>query len=155
MEAQSNPPISFSAQTQEPPKTKHFSKTILGIILIALIVGASIGFAIGFIVLDGKINTLQKQLNGGVQGGTYVSYPNATYFVGDNVSLSSLYQQVKGSVVVIQDLVPAYNFFGQLAGYSLQQGSGFVASVENQTSYSYQQPCNPKCNQRDCYFLRW
>ena len=132
MEAPSTPPISFPPQSQEPPKTKHFSKTLLGIILIVLVVGASIGFAISFMVLDGRINTLQTQLNGGVQGGTYVSYPNATYFVGDNVSLSSLYQQVKGSVVVIQDLVPAYNFFGQLAGYSLQQGSGFVASVDNQ-----------------------
>jgi S1-C subfamily serine protease len=60
------------------------------------------------------------------------SYPNATYFVGDNVSLSVLYQQVKGSVVVIQDLVPAYNFFGQLAGYSLQQGSGFIVSIDDQ-----------------------
>jgi S1-C subfamily serine protease len=132
MEVPSIPPISFPPQSQEPPKTKHFSKIILGIILIALIVGASIGFAIGFVVLDGRINTLEEQLNGGVQGGTYVSYPNATYFVGDNVSLSSLYQQVKGSVVVIQDLVPAYNFFGKLAGYNLQQGSGFVASVDNQ-----------------------
>ncbi|MGZ4850784.1 MAG: S1C family serine protease, partial [Candidatus Bathyarchaeia archaeon] len=46
--------------------------------------------------------------------------------------LSALYQQVKPSVVVIQDLVPAYNFFGQLAGYSLQQGSGFIVSANNQ-----------------------
>jgi S1-C subfamily serine protease len=28
--------------------------------------------------------------------------------------------------------VPAYNFFGKLAGYNLQQGSGFIVSVNNQ-----------------------
>ena len=83
-------------------------------------------------VLNGRIDALQSQINGGVQGGTFISYPNATYFVGDNTSLSTLYQQVKGSVVVIQDLVPAYNFFGQLAGYSLQQGSGFIVSVNDE-----------------------
>ena len=43
-----------------------------------------------------------------------------------------MYSQVKSSVVVIQDLVPAYDFFGQLEGYSQQQGSGFVTTVNNQ-----------------------
>ena len=112
-------------------RTKNFSKNVLTIILIALIAGAIIGFVASYSLLNGKISNLENQI-GSSQSGSYISYPNASYFVGDNVSLSSLYQQVKGSVVVIQDLVPAYNFFGQLAGYSLQQGSGFVASVDNQ-----------------------
>ena len=63
---------------------------------------------------------------------TYVSYANTSYVLSDNVSLASLYQQVRSSVVVIQDLVPAYNLFGFLAGYSQQQGSGFVTLVNNQ-----------------------
>ena len=105
---------------------------LLVVLLIGLVAGASIGFAISYSVLDGKINTLQTQINGGSLNGTFVSYPNASYFIGDNVSLSSLYQAVKPSVVIVQDLVPSYNFFGQLAGYSLQQGSGFIASVDNQ-----------------------
>ena len=130
MEIPSIPQIPVPSQPSQ--KTKNFTRTILVILLIGLIAGASIGFALSYLVLDGKINTLQKQLNGGTQNGTYVSYPSATYFVGDNVSLSALYQQVKPSVVVIQDLVPAYNFFGQLAGYSLQEGSGFIVSVNNQ-----------------------
>jgi len=132
MEAPSIPPTSLPPPTQEFPKTRRFSKTAITIILIALIVGASIGFAVTYLVLNGRIDTLQSQLNSGVKGGTFISYPNATYFVDDNISLSTLYQLVKGSVVVIQDLVPAYNLFGQLAGYSLQQGSGFIASVNDQ-----------------------
>ena len=100
------------------------------LLLVGLIVGASIGFAVTYVVLNGRINTIQSQITG--QSGSYVSYPNSTYFVGDNVSLSALYSHVKSSVVVIQDLVPTYNFFGQLAGYDLQQGSGFIASVNSQ-----------------------
>jgi len=117
-------------QPQPTQKASRFSKTLLILLLIGLIVGASIGFAVTYVVLNGKIDTLQSQITG--QSGTYVSYPNDNYFVGDNVSLSALYSQVKSSVVVIQDLVPAYNFFNRLVGYSLQQGSGFVASVNNQ-----------------------
>ena len=45
-----------------------------------------------------------KAINGDAQNGTNNASPNATYFVGDNVSLSNLYQAVKSSVVVIQDL---------------------------------------------------
>jgi len=115
----------------QPPKTRRFSRIVIVVLLVGLIVGASIGFAVSYSVLNGKINALQTQVNGGAQNGTFVS-TNATYFVGDNVSLSNLYQAVKPSVVVIQDLVPAYNFFGQLAGYNLQQGSGFIVSINNQ-----------------------
>ena len=43
-----------------------------------------------------------------------IIYPNATFVLGSNVSLSNLYQQVKSSVVVIQDLVPVTSFFGTL-----------------------------------------
>ena len=103
---------------------------IIALVLIGLIVGASIGFAVAFFVLDNRINTLQSQINGQSGTGTYISYPNVTYFVGDNVSLSNLYQHVKSSVVVIQDLVPIISFFGQ--SYNEQQGSGFITSVNNQ-----------------------
>ncbi len=54
-----------------------------------------------------------------------------TFLLNDNVSLSTLYQQIKPSVVVIQDLLPQNSFFGGTV-YSLQQGSGFVAKVNNQ-----------------------
>jgi hypothetical protein len=69
VEVPSIPPISFPPQTQEPSKSRNLSKTAITIILIALIVGASIGFAVTYFVLNGRISTLQSQLNGGVQGG--------------------------------------------------------------------------------------
>ena len=117
-------------QPQSAQKAKGFSKLLVVLLLVGLIVGASIGFAVTYVVLNGRINTIQSQITG--QSGSYVSYPSSTYYVGDNVSLSALYSHVKSSVVVIQDLVPAYDFFNQLAGYDLQQGSGFIASVNNQ-----------------------
>ena len=46
--------------------------------------------------------------------------------------MSTLYSQVKSSVVVIQDLVPQYSLFGTLIGYSLQQGSGFLTEINSQ-----------------------
>jgi serine protease Do len=79
-----------------------------------------------------KINTLQNQLQSYTQNPTNVSNSTATFLVGSNVSLSELYQGLKSSVVIIQDLVPAYSFFGQIAGYSLQQGSGFITTVNGQ-----------------------
>jgi hypothetical protein len=66
------PPISFPPQTQEQPKKRHFGKKLSAIILIALVAGALIGFAVSYLVLNGRIDSLQTQLNGGVQGGTYV-----------------------------------------------------------------------------------
>jgi len=95
-----------------------------------LVAGGLIGYAVTYSDFNGKLNSIQAQLQGYSQNATY--YPNATYIIGSNVSLSNLYQQVKSSVAVIQDLVPEYSFFGTLAGYEEQQGSGFIASVDNQ-----------------------
>jgi S1-C subfamily serine protease len=96
-----------------------------------LIAGGLIGFALTYSNFNSKLNTLQSQLQSFTQNPTNIVYPNATYLTGSNVSLSNLYQQIKSSVVVIQDLVPEYSFFGTL-GYSQQQGSGFIATVNNQ-----------------------
>ncbi len=116
-----------------PQKTKSFSAVILIVlVLVGLVAGGLIGFALSYSNFNSKLNTMQTQLQGLTQTPSNVAYSNSTYIVNSNVSLSQLYQQVKTSVVVIQDLVPAYNFFGQLAGYSQQQGSGFITTVNNQ-----------------------
>lgn len=118
---------------QQTKKPKRLSTIlIVALLLVGLVVGGIIGYAVSYSVLNGKINTLQSQLQGYTQNPTYISYPNATYLVGGNTSLTALYQQVKSSVVVIQDLVPAYGIFGGLIGYSQQQGSGFITTVNNQ-----------------------
>jgi S1-C subfamily serine protease len=117
-------------QPQKSPKTKRFSVFIIVFLLVVgLVAGGLIGYAVSYSDFNGKLNSIQAQLQGYSQNATY--YPNATFELGSNVSLSNLYQQVKSSIVVIVDLVPVTSFFGTL-GYDEQQGSGFIASVDNQ-----------------------
>ncbi len=127
------PPIPTIPSIPPPQKTKRFSAVLLVVlVLIGLVAGGLIGFALTYSNFNSRLNTLQSQLQSFTQNPTNTVYPNSTYVIGSNVSLSSLYQQVKSSVVIVQDLVPAYNFFGNLAGYSQQQGSGFIATVNSQ-----------------------
>jgi S1-C subfamily serine protease len=124
---------------RQPPerkeKTKRLGEVLLVVVLlVGLVGGALIGYGLSYSTFNGKIGDLQRQLqNLPPTNATYVSYANTSYVMGDNVSLVGLYQQVKSSVVVVQDLVPVYNMFGFLRGYSQQQGSGFVTFVDNQS----------------------
>lgn len=112
-------------------KTRRFSAVmIVVLLLVGLVAGGLIGYAITYSDFNAKLTNLQGQL-GYSSNGNYTAYPNAVFLLGDNVSLSNLYQLVKSSVIVIQDLVPQYSLFGNLAGYSLQQGSGFITEVNN------------------------
>ena len=115
----------------QPKKRKRFLMIAGVLLLIGLVIGGLIGYAVTYSIFDEKLSYVQAELQGYPQNLGYFSYPNATYVIGYNASLSTLYQQVKSSVVVIQDIVPQYTFFGTLAGYSLQQGSGFITTVEN------------------------
>ncbi len=129
----SPPPTTSPASVSTPqksPKNRRFSIFALVILLVVgLIAGGFIGYAVTYSNFTGKLNSIQSQLNGYSQNATY--YPNATFELGTNVSLSNLYEQVQLSVVVITDLVPVTSFFGTV-GYNEQQGSGFIASVDNQ-----------------------
>jgi S1-C subfamily serine protease len=130
---QSPPPQPLPAPEQKT-KPKRSSAIVLAVILlVGLIGGGLIGYSLSYATFNGKIDNLQSQLqNLPPPNATYVSYQNTTYTLADNVSLSVLYQQVKASVVVIQGLVPKYNFFNYLVGYAQQQGSGFITIVNNQ-----------------------
>jgi S1-C subfamily serine protease len=126
-------------QQQLPPPPEHKTKpkrsaaiVLAAILLIGLIGGGLIGYSLSYTTFNGRINDLQTQLQNLSSNATYISYPNTTYTLNDNVSLAALYQQVRTSVVIIQGLVPEYNFFGRLVGYGTQQGSGFVATVNNE-----------------------
>ena len=117
--------------TVQPQKTRRTSIVLVAVLLACLVAGSLIGFAVCYSVLNGKIIELQAQVQYSQNGNTN-TYPGSTYVLNDNVSLASLYQKVKSSVIVIQDIVPQYNLFGYLVGYSLQQGSGFITTVNNQ-----------------------
>jgi len=128
MEIPTIPPISIP----QPQKSKRFPAVILVVlILVGLVAGGLIGYAISYSDFNGKLSSVQAELQGYSQNANS-GYSNATYVIESNVSLSNLYQQVKSSVIIIQDLVPEYGMFGNLAGYSIQQGSGFITEVNNQ-----------------------
>ncbi len=128
MEAPSIPPISIP----QPQKTKRFPVVIMVVLLlVGLVVGGLIGYAVTYSDFNGKLSSVQAELQGYSQNGNS-AYSNTTYVIESNVSLSSLYQQVKSSVIVIQDIVSEYGMFGNLVGYTIQQGSGFITKVNNQ-----------------------
>lgn len=127
------PPPSPSLTVHPSPqhRTKNSKVVMVSLLAVCLLVGSLVGYAASYSALNGRIDDLQSQLqyyqSVGQSGGvTTVSTLNVTG------SLSSLYQSVKQSVVVVKDLVPQYNMWGFLAGYSQQQGSGFVTSVNGQ-----------------------
>ncbi len=111
-----------------PSKAKRFSTVIVvALLLVGLVAGGIAGYALTYSGFNQKLSNLQAQIDfsqGSGNGSTQ------TFLVSDNASLSSLYQQVKSSVVVIQDLVAEQSFFGM--AYSQQQGSGFIMQVNGQ-----------------------
>jgi len=80
--------------------------------------------------LKSKLSTLQEQINE-IEATEIVTYENMTSAVGENVSLSQLFEQVRESVVVIQALVGQLDAFGR-TGFATVQGSGFVNNYTGQ-----------------------
>ena len=78
--------------------------------------------------LQNHLSTLQEQISN-LQPTENVTYQNVTqnitYVLGENASLSQLYEQVKESVVVIRGIIVQYDIFGR-PYYVQVQGSGFV-----------------------------
>ena len=122
------PPPIPQISLPQPQKAKRVSAIlIVALLLVGMVAGGLIAYAITYSDFNQKITNLQSQI------GLSQSQGNGTlqtFLLNDNVSLSALYQQIKPSVVVIQDLAPQTSFFGTV--YSVQQGSGFIASVDNQ-----------------------
>jgi len=72
--------------------------------------------------LKSQLATLQEQIND-IKATPSVIYENVTYFIGDNVSLSQLFEQVRESVVVVKVVV---------SQTLTVQGSGFVYNYSGQ-----------------------
>jgi len=116
----------------QKPKVTRFSTIFIATIVIAsLFAGGLLGYLLGYSNISGRINELQNQLSTlqeqilNLQSTQHVINQNNTYILGENVSLSELYEQVKDSVVVIQGVIVEYDYFGR-AYYTQVQGSGFV-----------------------------
>jgi S1-C subfamily serine protease len=76
----------------------------------------------GITSLQTQVSSIQAQINAlqatNPQGQTI-------YLLGENFSLTRLFDEVKGSVVIIQGLIRNTDFFGRVY-YTQVQGSGFV-----------------------------
>lgn len=84
--------------------------------------------------LQNEITNLESTQNLSSYNGTSgnVIYVNATYVLGENVSLPQLYDQVKNSIVMVQGVaLEGYDFFGNPV-YAGVEGSGFVSNLTGQ-----------------------
>lgn len=135
-------------ESSEKSKTRSLSTILMGTVIICLLIGGIVGYAMSSFSTSSQINdlqssvsTLQKQVldlqsgNNSSSGNvTYVNptFENNTYVLGDNVSLPQLYGEVKNSIVMVQGIVlEGYDFFGN-PYYSQVEGSGFVSNMTGQ-----------------------
>jgi S1-C subfamily serine protease len=115
----------------ERRRTPRLSAVLIGIAIMGLLIGGMLGYAISSMTFSSEVSDLQNRLSD-LQSTPDISYENNTYFLGDNVSLPQLYEQVKNSVVVVRGLQPEYDFFGRIYAYAEVQGSGFVYNSTDQ-----------------------
>jgi S1-C subfamily serine protease len=126
-------------ENTQKSKTTGFSTGLITIIIIvSLVAGGLVGYSINNSIMSAKIDNLQNQLStlqeqiSNLQSTQNITNENNTYYLGNNVSLSQLYEQVKDSVVVVQGIiVDGYDFWGRPV-YSGVQGSGFVSNLTGQ-----------------------
>jgi S1-C subfamily serine protease len=126
----------------EKPKVLRLTTALIATVIICLLVGGILGYAISSFTISSQISSLQGRistLEGQVSDlqstnnsfSQNVTYENITYVLGENFSLSQLYEQVKNSVVAVQGTIVQYDFFGR-PYYSGVQGSGFVSNLTGQ-----------------------
>lgn len=123
--------------TEQKTETPRYStKTIAVIILSSLLAGGLLGCALSNLILSPSINDLQNQVSA-LQRQISTSYTSNTtswgntFIIGENASLSKLYNEVRDSIVVIRGLLVQYDIFRR-AYYSQVQGSGFIYNHSGQ-----------------------
>ncbi|MDR2204338.1 MAG: trypsin-like peptidase domain-containing protein [Nitrososphaerota archaeon] len=123
----SPPPTSIYTAHTKQQKSKNTKIAMVALLSICLLSGSFIGCAVTYTTFNNKLNDLQTQINY-LNGQSSISGGQGT----NSVSLANLYNNVKSSVVEVTCSVPQYNWFGNVMGYTSQQGSGFVTTVNNQ-----------------------
>ena len=123
---------------QEPKPIRTSTILLVAIAIVSLVVGG--GF-MGYFVsnstttaeIDGlqdQLSTLQEQLST-LQSAPSITQDNVTYVLGAKASLSSLFEQVRTSIVVVKATITQSDRFGRLY-YTEVQGSGFVCNIHGQ-----------------------
>jgi S1-C subfamily serine protease len=122
---------------QKLKATRISAILIVTIVIASLFGGGLLGYLIGYSSISGEIDNLQNQLStlqeqiSNLQSTQNIINQNITYVLGENASLSHLYEQVRESVVVIRGIIVQYDFFGY-PYYTQVQGSGFVYNFTEQ-----------------------
>ncbi|MGQ9551694.1 MAG: S1C family serine protease [Candidatus Bathycorpusculaceae bacterium] len=121
-------------ETAQTSRAARFSAALaVSIVIVSLIATGLLGYSLGNSAISGRLDELQNQLSrlqeqvSNLQSTQRVTNQNNTYILGENASLSQLYEQVKDSVVVIRGIIVQYDIFHR-PHYSQVQGSGFVYS---------------------------
>jgi 2-alkenal reductase len=115
---------------------KGFSTILLiAIAVTSLVAGGLVGYLLSYLPLSGKINDLEGKLSALQRQMSNLQMTQAlinnTYILGENVSLSDLYEKVKDSVVVIRGILVQYDIW-HIPHYTQVQGSGFVYNFSGQ-----------------------
>jgi S1-C subfamily serine protease len=123
-------PSQLPSQPSQKSKAK-LSPTILmvTIAIVSLLAGGMLGYSI----VSKQINSLQNQIST-LQGhlANLQSTQNVTYiFLGDNASLSKLYEEVKDGVVIIRGVIMQTTYYFGTT-YTEVEGSGLVYNLTGQ-----------------------
>jgi S1-C subfamily serine protease len=125
----------------EKPKVSRLTTALIATAIICLLVGGMFGYAINSLTISNQMSDLQNRLSdlennvSDLQPGQGTPYENDTYFLGENVSLAQLYDQVKSSVVLVRGTTTTTYYYpwGQpYYEYTEVQGSGFVSNSTGQ-----------------------
>lgn len=125
----------------EKPKVSRLTTALIATAIICLLVGGMFGYAINSLTISNQMSDLQNRLSdlennvSDLQPGQGTPCENDTYFLGENVSLAQLYDQVKSSVVLVRGTTTTTYYYpwGQpYYGYTEVQGSGFVSNSTGQ-----------------------
>lgn len=111
-------------------KTRRLSASIIAVVaIISLLTGVVLGYFIFYSTALERIDLLQDQLSTLQQEVSSLKLnpaQNITYVLGENMSLSQLYERIKASIVVIRGVKVSYDSQGSPQYYTHVQGSGFV-----------------------------
>ena len=113
---------------QSKPKRRTNPFGVIVLIAIIFIAGVSVGGVIDNEMTSSKLDYLEQQIQALEQEQSSSPQTPVTYVL-ENTSLSSIYETVKDSIVVIYCQTPQMTFFGSYLAEV--QGSGFVYDYEN------------------------
>ena len=125
---------------QKSKVTRFSTILIVTIVVVSLFAGGTLGYLISYSMISERISNMQNQLSvlqeqisnlQSTQNATCQNVTqNITYILGENVSLSQLYEQIRDSVVLIRGVIVQYGPWGPY--YTQVQGSGFVYNFTGQ-----------------------